>query len=709
MRMLLAAAPWVWGVSQCAYAEGTNRTAGNDEMVVSASRSNVEQPKAPQMVTIINRQQIEQQLRVTSDSSQVLSNLLPAFSPSRQKMSGSGETFRGRSALILVDGIPQSNPLRPTGREMHTIDFSMIERIEVIHGANATNGLGATGGVINLITRRPENGAFNQHVSVQTTLPTEKIRGETASYKTTYRVDGRVDKLDYLVSLGYENQGLYLDGNGRAIGVDNTQGDTMDSRAYDVLAKVGYWLNDDQRVQLSVNRYHIRGENDYLSVDGVRAQGIPTTSARGTPPGDAPFNSVWSTGLTYDHNNLAGFKLSTLLFSQEYEALFGATNSQSFQDTTLAPNKTLYDQSRAVSSKLGAKLALTRDDLLEDTLKVTAGFDVLLDKNKQDLYLTKRTYVPEIEYTNYSPFLQTEYALLDNVTLHAGVRHEIARLKVDDYRTQSADANGVYDGVAGKGGTPKFNQTLYNAGIVYSPWEPLSLFANYSEGFGMPDVGRALRDIDTEGVDLSRVNNVKPVVTKNIETGFRVQQGAVDFEASYFRSSAKLGDSVTLNSDDDFVSKREKTRVQGVEVRSGYQINEQHKVNLSYAHTEGKRDSNGDGTLDKKMTGLNIAPDRVIASWSASWTEKVNTFVQGNYAFSRSFDDTGLGFDGYLLVDAAVGYKLPYGRVNLAVANLLDKQYITYYSQSVGLGTAANTRYFSGRGRTVTLGYSIDF
>ncbi|MGX8943010.1 TonB-dependent receptor [Symbiopectobacterium sp. Eva_TO] len=249
-------------------------------------------------------------------------------------------------------------------------------------------------------------------------------------------------------------------------------------------------------MQLSVNRYHISGENDYLSVDGVRAQGIPTTSARGTPPGDAPFNSVWSTGFTYEHNNLAGFKLSTLLFSQEYEALLGATNSQSFQDTTIAPNKTLYDQSRAVSSKLGAKLALTRDDLLEDTLKVTAGFDVLLDKNKQDLYLTKRTYVPEIEYTNYS------------------------------------------------------------------------------EGFGMPDVGRALRDIDTEGVDLSRANNVKPVVTKNIEAGLRVQQGAVDFEASYFRSSAKLGDSVTLNSDDDFVSKREKTRVQGVEVRSGYKINE---------------------------------------------------------------------------------------------------------------------------------------
>ncbi len=56
-------------------------------------------------------------------------------------MSGSGETLRGRTPLVMIDGIPQSNPLRPTGREMHTIDASMIERIEVIKGANASNGV----------------------------------------------------------------------------------------------------------------------------------------------------------------------------------------------------------------------------------------------------------------------------------------------------------------------------------------------------------------------------------------------------------------------------------------------------------------------------------------------------------------------------------------------------------------------------------------
>ncbi|KGA43066.1 TonB-dependent receptor [Pectobacterium odoriferum] len=701
MRTLLALMPCVLIAPAYAQDDTTKKDeASGDEMVITASRSNIQQQKAPQVVTVITKEQIEQQMQVTSDSSQILSNLLPSFSPSRQKMSGSGETFRGRAALVMIDGIPQSNPLRPTGREMHTIDYSMVERIEVIHGANATNGMGAIGGVINIITRRPENGSFNQHVNVQTTIPTEKIRGETASYKTTYRVDGREDYLDYLFAIGYENQGLYLDGNNRPVGVDNTQGDTMDSRSYDLLAKVGYWLDDYQRIQLSVNRYHIKGENNYLSVDGIRTQGIPTTSVRGTPPGEAPNNSIWTSGLTYEHHDLAGMKLSALLFNQRYEALFGATLSDTFQDTAIAPMDTLYDQSRAISNKYGTKLALTKDDLLDDTLKVTVGFDTLYDKGKQDLYLTKRTYVPEMEYTNYSPFIQGEYQLLDDLVLHAGVRHESAKLKVDSFQALAAN-NGVFV----EGGSLTFNETLYNVGAVYSVTNSLDVFASYSEGFGMPEVGRVLRDVKAPNVKLSNFNNLKPIVTDNVETGFRFKKDRFDFEVSYYQSNSKLGDRVEQQGD-TFVSKREKTRIQGIEVTAGYQINERHKVNASYAHSEGKYDSNSDGKLDKKLNGLNIAPDRFITSWSANWNDQWSSFVQANYAFGRSFDDAGLAFDGYLLMDAAVGYKLPYGRLNMAVANLLDKQYITYYSQA---GLVNDTRYFSGRGRTVTLGYSIDF
>ena len=123
-------------------------------MVVTATRSRSEEGQTPQRVTVITREQIEQQLAITDDPGQVLSNLIPSFSPSRQKLSNAGETLRGRDALFLIDGVPQSNPLRDSSRDSYTIDLSMVERIEVIHGASAEHGLGATGGLINFVTRR---------------------------------------------------------------------------------------------------------------------------------------------------------------------------------------------------------------------------------------------------------------------------------------------------------------------------------------------------------------------------------------------------------------------------------------------------------------------------------------------------------------------------------------------------------------------------
>ena len=191
-------------------------------VVVSASRSNIAADKSPQTVVIISKAEIARQMAISGNSSDVLSNVLPSYTPSRGKMNGSGETLRGRAPLILVDGVPQSNPMRPTGREAHTIDFSMVERIEVIQGANAINGLGATGGTINIITSRPEKGSLNQSIDMQATAPSARTGSDVMNYKTSYRLDGRTGQIEYLLAASYEDQGLYLDGKGRPIGTDNT-------------------------------------------------------------------------------------------------------------------------------------------------------------------------------------------------------------------------------------------------------------------------------------------------------------------------------------------------------------------------------------------------------------------------------------------------------------------------------------------------------
>lgn len=671
-----------------------------DTVIVTSSRSDIEQDKSPQVVTIISREEIERQLAISSDSSEVLGSLLPSYTPSRQKMTGSGETFRGRTPLILVDGVPQSNPLRPSGRESHTIDFSMVEQIEVLHGASAIHGLGATGGIINIITRRPEQGRFNQHVSVHTTIPTSNLGTDTTSYKAAYRLDGQSGNVDYLLGLSYEDQGLFVDGSGEPVGVDNTQGDQMDSRSYDILAKLGYWIDDNKRTQASLNRYEIKGNHNYVSVTGDRANGIPTTSERGTPEGTAPYNKVWTTNIGYDDFDLYGMKLSAQLFNQEFEGLFGATNSGTFQDASIAPVGTLYDQSRVLSSKWGLKTSLTKDGLMDDRLKLTGGFDVLHDKSEQDLYLTGRTWVPAVEYLNYAPFLQAEFQLTDDLVLHGGLRHEIAELDIATYQTL-ASANSVT--VAG--GKPSFDETLFNIGAVYDLTDSVSLFANYAEGFGMPDAGRALRGINIPGQNVDTFLNLKPIVTDNIEVGTRYRHDHLDVELSYYRSSSEFGSRLERIGD-DFFMRRQKTVIDGAEAALGYRLDEQNKVKLAYSYIRGRYDSTGDGQVNARLDGLNIAPNRLIASWSSDWNDQLSSFIQANYAFDRSFDDPKKEFDGYLLVDASLGYRLPYGRLELAVANLFDKDYVTYYSQSALVN---DERYFKGRGRTLTLGYSLDF
>ena len=50
-----------------------------DALTISATRARSEAGKTPQKITVISREQIEQQLAITSDHGQVLSNLIPSY------------------------------------------------------------------------------------------------------------------------------------------------------------------------------------------------------------------------------------------------------------------------------------------------------------------------------------------------------------------------------------------------------------------------------------------------------------------------------------------------------------------------------------------------------------------------------------------------------------------------------------------------------
>jgi iron complex outermembrane receptor protein len=90
------------------------------------------------------RETLDTQLAVSTSLIDSLSFSITSFAPGRQKMTSTGESLRRRTPLYMVDSIPQSTPLRDGKRSGFTVDPFFIDRVEVIYGANAIQGAGAT-------------------------------------------------------------------------------------------------------------------------------------------------------------------------------------------------------------------------------------------------------------------------------------------------------------------------------------------------------------------------------------------------------------------------------------------------------------------------------------------------------------------------------------------------------------------------------------
>lgn len=669
------------------------------DLIIDATRNKSTAGETPQKTTIITREQIEQQQAISSDPGQVLSNLIPSYSPGRQKLSNAGETFRGRSPLFLVDGVPQSNPLRDSARDSYTIDLDMVERIEVIHGASAEHGLGATGGIINFVTRKPESGQLSQSVSASVTTD-DDVDSDGQGYKLGYRLSGQQDRWDYLLGGSVHERGVYYDGRDRLVGVAYP-GEIQNSTSHDLLAKLGYWLDDDQNLEFFINRFELEGNGDYEPVPGDRANGIPTTARKGNPDGEPGFNEITTARASYTHGDWLGSRIDAQLYSQTFRARFATTPFFPYQDSN---GNGQFDQTRNESDKLGGKFTLTRDGLLNDHLTLTTGLDVLEDETRQVLVETGRTYVPKSRFRNYAAFLQGDLAVTDSLTLHSGVRHEQAELRVNTYNTIDR-SNVTQDNVTVQGGNPDFDETLFNAGVVYRMTDWAQVYANYSEGFGMPDVGRVLRGISDPGQDVDDLLQLQPIVTDNREIGTRFNWDQYRLEVSYYESDSDFGERLT-EENGVWVGNREKTEIQGVEVTAAADVTATHNLEFSYTYASGKSDTDGDGEVDTKLSGINIAPETLRLSWSAAWTQALSSHLQFSQFLDRNVEEDQLDFDGYGLLDGSLAYQSGLGKVSLGIENLLDKDYFTYYSQAARV---SDDYYFQGRGRTITLGYQMDF
>ena len=674
------------------------------QVVVTATRTSKAVDKIPGAVTVISQKELADQYAIADDPSAALALYVPGYAPSRQKMSSTGESLRGRQPLILLDGVPQSNPLRAGMREGYFADTSIIERIEVINGASAMQGMGATGGIINYITKTPRAPGTTHTLNLRLG---SQLRGDSLDWKTGYMLAHRGEALDLLAYGSMQGRGIGYDGSGRPLGLEAIQGDTQDTRADELFFKIGR-SSGAQRLQFTVNRFHMEGDGDYRSLAADFDKGLPTSSERGTPPGMAPRNKVTTASLDYRHDELAGGSLNAILFKQDFASLYGATDTATFQDVRLAPVGTLFDQSEIVADKYGAKITWVRPQIV-DGVELTAGFDLLRDRTSQGLAGTGRTWVPTLDFTSTAPFMQLEWEH-GPLTVRGGVRYEQARLSVDEYTTLAA-----YGSRTVLGGERSFDKAVRNLGAVWRFAPGMSAFVSSSEGFGLPDVGLVLRGVNRPGQSVSSLFDLQPVITRNNEIGVNWRGSLGGVGVSYYDSRSKLGTVLRINSAGIGVLDRVPTQVKGWEINGDWRIGGGWNGFANYARLRGVTAASAGAPLDVALGARSQGPDKLVAGATWAINPGAQLRFQGTHLADR---DINVGrrvgtvnleehFKGYTLFDASLSMKSSFGTLGLAVENLFDRSYVGYYPQSVSFRDPRG--YYAGRGRTLSATLSRSF
>ena len=706
---LLSAAPaWASGenhTAEAATAETVQATADRTDIVVTGARSILPATALPLTVDVLGGEQLEDQVLVSGSVIDAISATMPSFSPTREKLSGSGESLRGRSPLFAINGVPQSTPIRDGSRDGYTIDPFFIDRVEVIYGSNALQGIGATGGVVNQVTvGAPAADGWSFRTLVQGSAD-DGFGGSALGGKTAGLASWRGGAFDATGGLAFERRGVFRDANGRRIGVDGTQGEIQDSDSWSAFGRFGWQVSDSARFEVVANRFSLEGNNHYVVVAGDRTAGKPTSSELGETPGSPPSNRAELLSASFNDSDLGGGNLVAQAFFSRTRDIFGGGTFATFQDPAIDPGGNLFDQSVNNSRKVGGKLSYERATPGFEALLVTAGIDALFDRTAQSLLLTGRDWVPQSDFRSIAPFLQGNLKLLDGkVRLSGGVRRENVKLDVPDFTTLA-----FYGSREVEGGSPSFRRTLVNGGVVVEPIKGLRGYASYAEGYTIADVGRILRGINTDGVSVDDFLSLEPVVSNNRELGLEWRRGRLNASASYWWSDSDLGSILIRGADGIFSVARQPISLQGLDLNLDWKTPvEGLSIGGALAMVKGKTDPDGDGRLDADLDGANIAPNRLnlfTAFQSGPFDARL---TMRNY-FARSFkgQDPRNDFEGYMLFDAFLGYRIGTNRVLLGIQNLTDKQYITYYSDTQG--PTDNLRFFAGRGRTFTLGLASSF
>ncbi|WP_119166540.1 TonB-dependent receptor [Algihabitans albus] len=684
------------------------QTMALEPIVNTATRAPRPVSAIPGSVIVIDRQQIEQQLSISKDPTDILSKLVPGFSSSNQTVSGSAENFRGRGVQVLVDGVSRNTPLRDVSRIISLIDLNQIERIEIVNGASSIYGNGATGGIVNFITKDSTDGAPTVTASVGLRAFTADVEDSLAP-EASVGISGDAELFDYFAVISAEATNETFDGNGDRLPDDPLlgQGAFGNSESYNGLIKLGRDFGS-RRLQVSAEVTRFDQDPDFFT-------------DYSTEPASVDFSAPYTGRNIYEDSNYQAVEFTDGDFPLGSLTVRAFRNDieKRFADARLSAANTLVyisqedGQTTFNADQLGIRTTVdTKLDEIYESLTLTWGFDYTYDETTQEFQDGVEAIAP-MSQNSYAGFLQAEVSPLDWLLVRGGVRYERFDLEIDDFTRPSyrfLQGNGAVFTLAPVdvvGGDTSYDELVFNLGAVVFLTDEVEVFGAFSQGYSLPDVGgftrRAGQNLPFGGtVDFSDIAPEAQLVD-NYEIGVRGNWNRLRGSLSGYLSQSELGTNFDVSTN-EVVQQEE--RIVGVEAVLEGDVTDRLTLGGVFSWSEGKRDTDDDGQLDSYLPNNRIGPPLRLTGYVDYKTDfDLDLRLEAVYSGARDRNDgvERVEIENTITFNFAADYPVFGGNLGVGVENLLDTDYEN------PTASASRNRPVNGFGRTVGLRYSRVF
>ncbi|MFT7683207.1 MAG: iron complex outermembrane receptor protein [Moritella dasanensis] len=725
------------GLSVSLSAQAAVSSVDQDESmtVVTANRSTQSISDIAATVLVIEGDEIAQQAQSGIEFKALLANLIPSLDVGSQSRTNAGQNMRGRSTLVMIDGI-SLNSSRGISRQFDSINPFNIARIEVISGASAIYGGGSTGGIINIITKKGRDayGVSETWISTKSGFNSS----EDLEYQIAQAISMDNGTTDARLAISYNQTGGSYDANGDMVLQDVAQTGSQYVTQIDIMGNVGYNLSETKRIELMAQYYDSGQDSDYGIDYGANYSHYYGTDevamVEGYDLDDQAQTVRYLLTADYLDSNFYNQTMNLQFFyraeSMRFNAFPTVQKAPYFAFSTISASE---QNTQIIGSKLvftaqptdAFNLVYGVDAEFEQFEATQTYYDFATAAGSNGLTMTsvgETGRYPDIESTYISAFLQGDYNATASLNLHAGIRHQYAHIKVGDFvgaTQQGYELLGFGTGYETiEGGSSDYSNTLFNTGALYKLNEEQQVWLNLSQGFEIPDASKYYGKGNYASLGLgttleSSVNvsdsPLEGIKTNSVELGWRLNSESVSTQfAAYYSLSDK---SIFLDKTDYSIDVIDSdVRIYGLEAKLDYYLSQGLSLggNFNYIISETK--------VDGEWENLSIqsaSPSKAGAyiNWQ---TDKFSTRLQSTQMFDYT-DAADYDLEGYNTADLLMGIRIPVGQLQFGITNLFNTEYDTLWGQratnlyTASSGANENLFKFEGQGRTYSVNYSVEF